>query len=92
MIPPADVITRIKALPLGTSKGSADGKRYIATRSSFSQGRATKLVAEELGGNDYISMNLYEPATGPQLYPCEMSSDKVIAFVRHYHPDAEAPK
>ena len=56
----------------------------MTTRSGFSDGRATKLVAEELGGKDYISLNLYELATGPRLYPCEMPSAKVIAFVRAY--------
>lgn len=87
MTPPADVPERIKALPLGTCCGSADGKRYVTTRSQFSAGRATKVVAEELGGNDYISLNFYDLARGPQLYPCEMPSAKVIAFIRNFSPD-----
>jgi hypothetical protein len=91
MIPPEDVAGRIAALPLGTCTGTADGKRWIATRSQFSAGRATKLVAEELGGADYISLNLYDLTNGVQLYPCEMPAEKVIAFVRAFVPDhAEA--
>lgn len=92
MTPPSDVIQRIKALPLGTTKGRANGKRYVATRSALSAGRAIKLVAEELGGADYISANLYDLSKGAQLYPCEMPVEKVIAFVRAYTPDIGAPE
>ena len=87
MTPPTDVADKIKALPLGTFTGTASGKRYVATRSSFSAGRETKLVAEELGGADYISLNLYDLSKGGQLYPCEMPAAKVIAFVRAIIPD-----
>lgn len=91
MIPPDDVPTLIARLPMGTSTGTAEGRRYLATRSRFSGGRATKLVAEELGGKDYISLNLYDLAAGPRLYPCEMPSAKVIAFVRAYTPEPDQP-
>lgn len=87
MTPPADVAGLLAALPLGTSHGTAAGKRYVATHSTFSNGRAVKLVAEELGGTDYISLNLYDLTAGPQLYPCEMPADKVIAFLRAYKPE-----
>tara|TARA_R100001369_G_scaffold2421_3_gene8042 strand:+ start:2301 stop:2441 length:141 start_codon:yes stop_codon:yes gene_type:complete len=40
------------------------------------------LVAEELGGSDYISLNLYALASGTRLYPCEMPAAKVTAFIR----------
>lgn len=89
MTPPKDVPALIGRLPLGTSTGLAHGTRYVATRSQFSGGRATKLVAEQLGGSDYISLNLYDLAAGPQLYPCEMPNAKVIAFVRAYTPDPD---
>ncbi len=90
MISPPDVVCRIKALPQATIKGTANGKRYVATRSDFSAGRAIKLVVEELGGSDYISLNLYDLAQGPQLYPCEMPAAKVIAFVRAFTPQTGA--
>jgi hypothetical protein len=86
--PPADVVARIKDLPLGSFRGVADGRSYLVTRSIFSDGRAIKLVGQELGGRDYISLNLYELSRGPQLYPCEMPSAKVIDFVRAFRPDA----
>ena len=55
----------------------------------YANGRSLKLVAEELGGTDYISMNYYNLAEGPRLFPCEMPAEKVIAFLRAYHPDPE---
>ncbi|MFX0541838.1 hypothetical protein ACEWPM_008895 [Roseovarius sp. S4756] len=69
------------ALPLGTFQRVAEGRRYVVTRSDFSGGAAQKLVAEELGGNDYISMNVYRLASGPLLKPCEMPEGKVVRFV-----------
>lgn len=69
------------ALPTGTHTGEFDGKRYVVSKSVFNAGKSWKLVAEELGGTDYISLNLYDLASGPRLYPCEMPAEKVIAFV-----------
>ncbi len=87
MTPPNDVGERLAALPIGTSTGTAHGKRYVTTRSLFNNGRSTKLVAEELGGSDYISLNFYDLTAGPGLFPCEMPAQKVIAFLRSYVPD-----
>lgn len=48
-----------------------------------------KLFAEELGGADRISLNIYAPPSGtPALKPCEMPLDKVTAFVLGAVPDA----
>lgn len=88
MTPPADVPRLINALPIGTYLGTADDKKYLATKSVFSGGRSIKLVARELGGTDYVSLNLYDLKRGPQLYPCEMSAEKVIRFVRSFLPAA----
>lgn len=68
-------------LPVGTFKGQSHGRRYIVSKSCFNNGHSWKLVAEELGGPDYISLNLYLLASGPRLFPCEMPTDKVITFV-----------
>ncbi len=87
MTPPADLPALLAAVPAGTSTGRACDKRYIVTRSQFNAGRSAKLVAVELGGGDYISMNFYDLASGPRLYPCEMPAQKVIAFLRAYVAD-----
>jgi len=85
---PQDVVERISSLPFGTSRGQAQGRTYVASRSDFNGGRSVKVVAEELGGPDYISLNLYHLKHGARLYPCEMPAAKVIAFVRAYTPEA----
>lgn len=72
---------RLAALPEGTFNGTAHGRRYVVTKSSFSGGKSVKLVAEELGGTDYISLNWYDLKTGGALRPCEMPESKVRAFV-----------
>ena len=74
------------ALPLGTFHGEAAGRRYVVTRSVFAGGAAQKLVAEELGGTDYISANLYRLASGARLKPCEMPEEKVVRFVMDLVP------
>ncbi|WP_375228931.1 hypothetical protein [Roseobacter sp. S98] len=82
----------LAALPSGTTTGTAGGKRYVATKTLFNAGRSVKLVAEELGGSDYISLNFYMLENSGRLRPCEMSSKKVTDFVLAFvpdHPDAE---
>ena len=70
-------------LPNGGYGGSYNGRRYRITKAQMSNGRSQKLEAEELGGSDYISFNLYRLATGQALLkPCEMPAEKVTAFVK----------
>ncbi len=69
-------------LPLGGYGATYDGKRYRVTKSQFACARSQKLYAEELGGNDRVSFNLYRLATGEALLkPCEMTAEKVRDFV-----------
>lgn len=75
------------ALPEGSFQGLAHGKRYVVSKTRASNdGRAWKLVAEELGGADYISLNLYRLSTGDRLFPCEMPLLKVERFVLDLTP------
>ena len=76
------------ALPTGTRTGTSQRRRYRFTKSADPTGKTAKLVAEELGGTDYISLNLYRLASGARLKPCEMPAEKVIAFVLALRPDA----
>ncbi len=45
-------------------------------------------MAEELGGGDYVSLNLYRTGRGARLRPCEMTEAKVVDFVLGLRPDA----
>jgi len=83
-----DFLAAFDALPFGTFTGIADGRRYVCVKSGFAGGASQKLVAEELGRTDYISLNLYRTKAGALLRPCEMPEAKVIAFVRHLVVDA----
>ena len=87
---PEDFIRALKALPTGTHPGHVQGRRYLASKTVFNAGRSLKLVAEEIGGRDYISLNFYDLRTGPRLFPCEMPVEKVVAFVTRFTPDQDA--
>jgi len=76
------------AIPPGSSTGQSNGRRYIVSRSELAGGKSHKLVAQELGGGDYISLNVYLTRnSGALLRPCEMPAEKVIAFVVAFTPD-----
>lgn len=74
-----DVI--IEGLPIGYSEGEFQGKRYGISKSVFNQGRSLKVFANELGGTDFISLNLYLTKKGAVLKPCEMPEEKVKEFL-----------
>lgn len=80
----------LETLPDGTFTGWSRGRRYIVAKTAFCRGKSIKLVAEELGGSDYISLNFYHLQKGTRLFPCEMSARKVIAFVLAFRPDHDA--
>ena len=77
-------------LPNGGYGGSFEGRRYRILKEDMVSGRSQKLEAEELGGSDYISFNLYRLTGGQSLLkPCEMPAEKVIAFVKGVEADAD---
>lgn len=83
-----EFISAFDALPVGGYGGTYQGRRYRVTKAQMSNGRSQKLEAEELGGSDYISFNLYRLATGQALLkPCEMPESKVVDFVIGLQPD-----
>jgi hypothetical protein len=72
----------------GYSQGVCDGRRWgVTVRRSPDQKRIW-LYAEDLAGADIVSFNLYRlENSGTALKPCEMSSEKVVAFVVGYIRD-----
>lgn len=81
-------LTAFFAIPAGTSTGRSNGKRYTVSRTELAGGKSLKLVADELGGGDYISLNLYLTRNnGALLRPCEMSVQMVSDFVIGWRSD-----
>lgn len=78
-----------KELPEGYSEGIYDGRRLsgVTVRRS-KDGRRNSLFARELAGPDLISFTFIVSSGKASLKPCEMSADKVVAFVLSYRPDA----
>ena len=83
------VWSRLSALPRGYFTARYEGRRYRVSNVAHAGGTSFKLYAEELGGPDRISLNIYAPPSGdPTLRPCEMPLDKVTAFVLRAEPEA----
>ena len=45
-------------------------------------GSSLSVYAEQLGGSDVISANVYRTGAGDVLKPCEMPAAKVLDFLR----------
>ncbi|MCM5663854.1 peptide methionine sulfoxide reductase [Galbibacter mesophilus] len=78
------LLERIQALPKGYSEVEYNNRKYGVTRSDFNNGKSYKVYAEELGGNDFISLNFYITQDKENLKPCEMPQQKVIHFLMNY--------
>jgi hypothetical protein len=77
-----DFLSAFDSLPIGGYGGTFEGRRYRIVKSQLAAARSQKLEAEELGGTDRVSLNLHRLETGEALLkPCEMSAEKVRAFV-----------
>ena len=74
-------LARYEALPLGSFDVLFHGARYGVTRTESPDGKRGWLYAEQRGGSDHISLNLFKLESGIKLNPCEMSPQKVIDFV-----------
>lgn len=75
-----------RRFPEGWTVRTYRGRRYGVTRTTTVGGRVQKLYAEELGGADVISANLYD---GDRLQPCEMPAATVLAFLTGAEPGPE---
>jgi len=79
------LLKQIQGLQKGYSEVIYNGKKYGVTRSEFNKGNSFKVYAEELGGNDFISLNYYITSSNEKLKPCEMEAKKVIHFLNNYN-------
>ncbi|GAA3692415.1 hypothetical protein GCM10022204_04780 [Microlunatus aurantiacus] len=72
-------------LPEGWSEVRYAGRRYGLTKITHTGGRSLSVCAEQLGGADVISANVYRTGAGDVLKPCEMPAAKVLDFLRALH-------
>ena len=72
----------IQSIPEGYSEGLYQGRKYGISKTVFNQGKSFKIFAEELGGNDFISLNYYVTSQKELLKPCEMPERKVLDFLQ----------
>lgn len=75
------LVEHILNIPVGYSECIYKSRKYSVSRTDFNQGKSLKVFAEELGGTDFISFNLYLTQQKEHLKPCEMPKHKVIDFI-----------
>ncbi len=81
-----DLAALIERIPEGWSLATYEDRRYGLTRTSRVDGRSISVFAEELGGPDLISANVYRTCEEDHLRTCEMPEAKVLAFLREWKP------
>ena len=82
-------LAHLDALPRGYGEGTFEGRRYGVTVRASEDGKRGWLFGEELGGTDRVSCNIYRLGGGrARLLPCEMPTEKVVAFGLGFVPDA----
>ena len=87
-----EFLTRALSMPHGYFRGTHDDRPYGVRVEVSDDGRRRKLYAEELGGTDRVSFNLYLLSDGAAIFkPCEMPAEKVRAFVLGFRPTADRP-
>ncbi|MCJ8520778.1 hypothetical protein ABID21_003811 [Pseudorhizobium tarimense] len=81
----------LAAIPSGYNEGHFEARRWGATVKRSSDGKRVWLFAEDLAGGAIVSFNLYRTCKEKvTLKPCEMSSDKVNAFLLGYRLESGA--
>ncbi len=81
MYPPFHHI--LLSLPDGAYDVLYDQTRYLLRKTTHLDEKLIKLYAQELGGNDFISLNYYPKIREGLLKPCEMPREKVIRFIEY---------
>lgn len=72
----------LERIPEGYCRGWYLRRRWGVQKTTHANGRSLKLFGRDLGGTDFISLNLYRLQGGRDLLkPCEMPEAKVRAFV-----------
>lgn len=89
--PEPTVAELLGRLPVGSSDVLYRGNRWTVTRTVLQDGQVEKLWAEELGGREVVSANLYRAGSGDRFRPCEMPAAVVIDFLTGWRPTRPPP-
>ncbi|SDS12159.1 hypothetical protein SAMN04488543_1118 [Friedmanniella luteola] len=81
-----DLGALVDRVPEGWTAVTYRGRPYGLRRTSRADGRSVALYAEELGGLDVVSTNVYRTVAGDVLRPCEMPAATVLAFLAGWRP------
>jgi len=86
-------LDKFLAMPAGYRFGYFMDKKYGISVNVSSDGNRRKFYAEELGGRNHISFNLYLiDGKPPLLKPCEMPKEKVQDFVLAVNLEEQSSK
>jgi hypothetical protein len=77
-----ELATLVDRVPEGWTAVGYAGRRFGLSRTDRAGGRSVAIYAEALGGSDVVSANVYRPASGDVLRPCEMPAETVLDFLR----------
>ncbi len=83
-----EVLQALSRFPDGYIRGTFEGSVWGVTVRRSDDGRRIWLFAEDLAGTDIVSFNIYRLSSGAGvLKPCEMSSEKIVAFMLGFVAD-----
>jgi len=77
------ILNKIDKIPEGYSEGICNNRKYGITKTIFNNGNSFKIYGEELGGNDFISLNYYKTKEKDLIKPCEMPEQNVVRFLEN---------
>ncbi len=80
-MPGENLDSLLARVPEGWTAVYHEGRRYGLSRTTHTDGRSVSLHAEELGGSDVVSANVFRLTGGAELRPCQMPAAKVLAFL-----------
>jgi hypothetical protein len=84
--PEADLAALVDRVPEGWTRVEFAGHRYGLVRTTHGDGRSLSIFAEQQGGTDVVSANVYRTSAGDVLRPCEMPAETVLAFLQGWRP------
>lgn len=79
-----EITALLDRVPEGWTRVEYDGRAYGLSRATRAGGRGVAVLAEELGGDDLVSANVFRTSAGDLLKPCEMPTAKVLDFLERW--------